>query len=242
MRGGEAVYPDLYLITDSSATRGRELLTVLEEALKGGVRWVQLREKLLPGGELLYLARRVRELTDRYSCKLLINERCDIALLARADGVHLPEASITPGEARRLLGGKAIIGDSTHNEVAIRRALGVGEGDVEGSVGGEGRSDGAEQRAAADFITFGPVFATPSKREFGEPLGLEALGRTARGIPSELGVPLVGLGGINSGNVDGVIKAGAKGVAVISAILSADDVRGAAEELLEKVVGEGQGT
>ena len=130
----------LYLITDRRQARGGDLLSAVERALDGGVRAVQLREKDLPGRELLALAEGMRRLTSRYGAKLLVNDRADVALACRADGVHLGVASIPPSVARRLLGPDALIGCSTHGEAELAAA-----------------ADGG-----ADFATFGPVYATAS--------------------------------------------------------------------------------
>ena len=100
----------LYLVTDRHHTVGRPLLDVLEEALRGGVDAVQLREKDLPAAELFDLARRMRALCRRYKARLLVNDRIDIALSAGADGIHLPANSFSPADARRLLGPGALIG------------------------------------------------------------------------------------------------------------------------------------
>ncbi|CAG0987216.1 thiamine phosphate synthase [Geobacter sp.] len=185
----------LYLITDRHQTVGRDLLAVVEEALAGGVRAIQLREKDLFPRELLELARAMRELTDRYGAKLLINDRVDVALAVGADGVHLGEASIPADVAQRLLGTERLVGVSCHG---LKGAL-------------------AAERLGADFITFGPVYPTPSKAAYGDPVGVEQLAE-AVGL---LRIPVFALGGISRGNTSEVMAAGAAGVALISAIISA---------------------
>ena len=144
---------DLYLVTDRKTTGGRELTWVLEQALEGGVRAVQLREKDLGGRELLELAREVKRLCDRYGAELFINDRVDVALASDAAGVHLAANALPVKVARELLGPDRKIGVSTHSVEEARAA----------------------SEAAADFVLFGPIYATDSKLAFGEPQGPAAL-------------------------------------------------------------------
>lgn len=199
----------LYLITDRRLPRGIDLLAAVARALEGGVRAVQLREKDLSGRDLYALAAAMRRLTSRYGAKLLINDRVDVALSCGADGVHLGVASIPPAQARRLLGPDAWIGCSTHDEAQLAAA----------------------EEGGADFATFGPVFATPSKAAFGPPVGIPALRRACRVSR----IPVFALGGVGPGNVADVVSAGAAGVGVISAILGAEDPRMAAANLLARL-------
>ena len=199
----------LYLVTDRRRAAGGDLPAAVERALEGGVRAVQLREKDLPGLELYELAVVLRAITSRHGARLLVNDRLDIALAAGADGVHLGVASIPPGEARRLLGPEALIGCSTHD----LREL------AEAAAGG------------ADFATFGPVYATPSKEAYGPPVGIEAL----RHACAASGIPVFALGGVGAGNVGEVLAAGAGGVGVIGAILAAPDPGAAARDLAGRV-------
>jgi thiamine-phosphate pyrophosphorylase len=195
----------LYLITDRKRTGGRRLLDVVEAALQGGVEMVQLREKDLPVAELLDLACALRQRCRHYGARLLVNDRADVALAAKADGVHVPVHSFTPADARRLLGPAALIGCSTHSLAEARAA-----------------ADGG-----ADFIVFGPVFDTPSKRAFGPPVGLSALAEVTR----EVSLPVLAIGGISAERIETVRKHGARGVAVVAAILEAGDPRAAARAL-----------
>lgn len=201
--------PGLYVITDRNGTDGRDLLEVVEGAIKGGARLVQLREKDLRGRELLSLAERMRELTARYKAKLLINDRVDVALLSGADGVHLGVAAIPPREARTLLGPDKLIGVSTHSAAEARGA----------------------EAGGADFITFGPVFHTPSKARYGEPVGLAALEDTTRTVA----LPVFALGGIKAANTPEVMDRGAAGVAVISAVMASPDPAEAARGILRVI-------
>jgi thiamine-phosphate pyrophosphorylase len=202
---GEVCF-NLYLITDRRGCAGRPLATVVEESLKGGVKALQLREKDLPGRDLYDAAQEMRELTLRYGAQLLINDRVDIALAVEADGVHLGERGIPVTQARRLLGTGKLIGVSCHSL--------------------EGAADARDM--GADFITYGPVFYTPSKAAYGPPVGLESLAEVTR----NLRLPVFAIGGINSSSARDVVSAGASGIALISAILAADDPRKESETLL----------
>lgn len=200
----------LYLITDRKAAGPRGLLSTVEASFKGGVTLVQLREKDLSAKELLALAIELKTLATRYKTRLLINDRVDIALLSGADGVHLTSTSYSPKEARKLLGENRLIGVSTHS---IEEAL-------------------AAQEGGADFVTFGPVFHTPSKAGMGEPLGFDRLKEAAQ----KLSIPVFGLGGIDESNVKEVAAAGAS-VALISAIMASNDPEQAALNLLAAIAG-----
>lgn len=195
----------LYLITDRGATAGRELLAAVEEALAGGVGGVQLREKGLSGRDYLGLAQAMRSLTARYGARLLVNDRIDVALAAGADGVHLPEAGLPVGTARGLLGKEKLVGASCHSLETARAA----------------------ERAGADFITFGPVYQTPSKAAYGEPVGIAPLAEAVR----ELSIPVFPLGGVTRERVPELLAAGARCAACISALLTAPSPRAEAEAI-----------
>ncbi len=196
----------LYLITDRRRIGGRDLCEVLKQALDGGIRAVQLREKDLPGGELFRLAERLRALTLSYTARLFVNDRVDVALAVDADGVHLGQRSFSATDARRLVGKERLIGVSTHN---IEEAL-------------------KAERDGADFVTFGPVYHTPSKAAYGEPVGLEPLERVVK----LLKIPVFAIGGIKKDNIREVLNAGAGGVALISAVLESPEVRGSAAGMI----------
>ena len=185
----------LYLITDQGVIAGREYLSVLEEALAGGVRGVQLREKSLSGRDYFELARGVRALTARYGARLLINDRVDIALAVGADGVHLPEAGIPVTAARKLLGSGKLIGLSCHSLEAAHSA----------------EFDGA------DFVTFGPVYYTPSKAAYGDPVGVPTLLEVIRSLT----IPVFALGGITRDRIPELSASGIRRIACISAVLAA---------------------
>lgn len=202
----------LYLVTDRKSTRGRPLLDVVAAALRGGVDAVQLREKDLPARQLHDLAKRLRELCTSHGAHLLINDRIDIASAVNADGVQLPASSFDPADARRLLGAGKLIGVSTHN---------VTEAD-------------AAERAGADFVVFGPIFDTPSKRAHGTPVGMDALGD----VTTRLRIPVVAIGGITLERVAAARECRAAGVAVIAGILQAEDPEAAARAYKVHLQGE----
>jgi thiamine-phosphate pyrophosphorylase len=199
----------LYLITDRMQTAGRSLPAVVADALRGGLRAVQLREKDLAAGQLFELAVELRQLTSEYGAKLLINDRIDVALAVDADGVHLGKGGLPVAEARRILGNSRLIGYSAHSTDEAARA----------------------QLDGADFVTLGPVYHTPSKAPYGEPLGLNALTEAA-GVVT---IPVFALGGVKPSSVAEVLSAGARGVALISAIMTAQDPALATESLLRTI-------
>jgi thiamine-phosphate pyrophosphorylase len=196
----------LYLVTDRAQTRNRPLEAVIDAALQGGVKAVQLREKDLSGLELYRLAERLLPLVHRYGASLLVNDRLDLALVLPLDGVHLAQASLPPADARTLLGAGRLIGVSCHTEAEALEA----------------------QQGGADFIVFGPLYQTPSKQMYGPPVGLEAL----RQLHRKVTLPIFGIGGIRLSRVAAVIASGAQGVAVVSAVMTADDPARAARDLL----------
>ncbi|MCM0080078.1 thiamine phosphate synthase [Geomonas sp. Red32] len=200
---------NLYLITGRDECRGRNLDEVVEEALRGGVRAIQLRDKSASTKELYETAYELRRLTTRYGAKLIINDRVDIALAVDADGVHIGVQSLPIYKVRKLLGERKVIGVSCHNQVQAITA----------------------QELGADFITFGPVFYTASKAPYGDPVGLERLCT----VTDILQIPVFALGGINLTNCDEVLACRVRGIALISAILSADDPREAARALIAKL-------
>jgi len=196
----------LYLITSMQALpEGQDLLDAVEQALQGGVGAVQLRDKELPDDKRLQLARQLRSLTRLYGARLLINGSVDIALAVEADGVHLGAASLSVAEARQLLGPSRLIGYSAHSLKELGSA--------------------AEQ--GADFATFSPIFFTPSKAAYGPPQGMERLQAACSTSP----LPVIALGGIDQNRITAIRQAGARGVAVISAILSSSEPRAAAQAL-----------
>jgi thiamine-phosphate pyrophosphorylase len=202
-----AVDFNLYLITDRRLfTDHFSLLTAVEEALKGGLKAVQLREKDLGTRDLLDMSYKMRYLTRTYGAKLFINDRVDIALAVEADGVHLGRESIPVNAVKKTFQNKLNIAVSTHN---LDEAL-------------------EAERGGADFITLGPVYHTPSKIKYGDPIGIETL----RNIKAKISIPLFAIGGMKLDNVAEVKETGAHGVALISAILTAEHIKETTDEFL----------
>jgi thiamine-phosphate pyrophosphorylase len=180
---------------------------VIEECLDAGVRAVQLREKDLGAAELLALARPLRELTRRVHARLFINDRVDVALAVEADGIQRGHTSLPIPLLRRVVGGRLLIGASVHSLEEARVA----------------------EQDGADFLVFGSVYDTPSKRPYGPPQGIEAVTRAVNGVS----IPVFAIGGITPERVGEIKRSGAHGVAVISAILAAERPAEAAKAFLE---------
>lgn len=212
----------LYLITDRKlfADIG-EMFTAVEDALEAGIKAIQLREKDLPTRELLDIAYKMRELTARHNAKLFINDRVDIALCVEADGVHLGQSSMPVYAARKVLDDYA--SRITHR--ASRFLIGVSTHNLEEALTAE--------KGGANFITFGPIYPTPSKLKYGEPVGLGS----SEAVAKKIHIPIFGIGGIRPDNAKAVVNAGAYGVALISGILGEADIKSAAERYL-KILGE----
>ena len=190
--------------TTSEDPHFADILRLVEAAVDAGVPLFQIREKLLSGRVLYELVARAVEITRGSDTRLLINDRSDIARAAGADGVHLTAQSLSPDVVRKIYGSEFLIGASTHSSEEARAAKARG----------------------ADFVVFGPVFATESKREFGEPQGLERL----QEITNELrGFPVVAIGGITLENVAACFNAGASGVAAIRLFDDAERISSTAE-------------
>lgn len=206
MCSNDATRPfSLYIITSRRLLGGwGPLLAALERALAGGADAVQLREKDLSAAQLYPHACEVRELTRRFGARLFLNDRVDLALAVGADGVHLGGNSLPVEVVRHRFGAELQIGVSTHAAPEVTAAVAAG----------------------ADFVTFGPVYATPSKAAYGRPLGVAALAAVCR----ETTLPVYALGGVTPARRAEVLAAGAAGCAAISAVLAArDPVRAAAQ-------------
>jgi thiamine-phosphate pyrophosphorylase len=197
----------LYLITDRHQTSGRSLIDIVKEALAGGVKAVQLREKDLPIRELLLLAEEMRKITKEAGALLFINGRIDVTMAVEADGIHLGQSDLPVDVARNIVGNRFMIGVSTHNLIEAKEA----------------------ETGGADFITFGPVYETPSKLKYGKAIGIEALKEAKGGVS----IPVYAIGGIKSGDIKQILEARADGVAIISAIIGAKEPKKAVEELLK---------
>ncbi len=199
----------LLLVTDRHQTKGRSLVPLLQRVFSVAAPIIQLRERDLSASDLVSLAREVRAVTNSGGSQLLINDRIDIALALDGVGVHLRSNSLPVSIARRLLGTDRLLGLSVHS---IEEAV-------------EAESQGA------DYVILGPIYETPSKQAFGAPLGIQTLGKACRAVR----IPIVGIGGVTAARAREMRQAGAFGVAVITAILGAEDVESATRELLDAV-------
>jgi len=204
--------PRLYLITDRTLFADEEsFYKAVRSALQAGLKAVQLREKDLPAGRLIQMAYKLQELASGFQANLFINERVDIALCVKAAGVHLGQSGIPPSAIRKIADNKLMIGVSTHS---IQEAI-------------------TAQTEGADFITYGPVYETPSKIKYGSPVGLASLKETT----SRLNIPILGIGGINIENAKDVIASGAVGIALIRGILNNKDIENTVKKYLS-ILGE----
>jgi thiamine-phosphate pyrophosphorylase len=197
--------PPLYAILDPEQTKGRSPESVLRELLEGGVTILQLRVKTMAPREFFELARRVRSETKAHGCKLIVNDRVDIALACDADGVHLGQEDLPLAIGRKLTGQK-IVGISTHDIDQAKEA----------------------EQSGADYIGFGPMFGTTTKATGYSARGVEML----RQVRAAVKLPIVAIGGINEQNVRQVWQAGADSAAIISDILGADDIIAKTQRIL----------
>lgn len=199
----------LLLVTDRHQTNGRPLIPLLQRVLTAGVPAIQLRERDLSARELVTLAREVQAVTASRGSQLLINDRIDVALALEEVGVHLRSNSLPVSVARQLLGAQRLLGISVHT---VEEVLSV-------------------ESQGADYIVLGPIYETASKQMFGPPLGIHTLEKACRLVR----IPIIGIGGVTTARAREMRRAGAFGVAVITAVLGAADVESATRELLDAV-------
>jgi thiamine-phosphate pyrophosphorylase len=199
----------LYLVTDRSLARGRAMLDIVRAAVQGGVTCVQLREKTCATREFIEEALAVKEFLRSRGVPLIINDRLDVALAVGADGVHLGQKDMPLAAARAIVTDTMRIGISAES---LADAI-------------------AAQQGGADYLGVSPIFATPTKTDAAAPLGLVGLQAIRRAVD----IPLVGIGGLNRQNAAAVVRCGADGVAVVSAIVAAEDPEQAARELLQVI-------
>ena len=198
----------LYLVLDTQALKGRDAVEVAARAIRGGAKVIQLRDKQLMRGEVLEIARRLKEICAEKGVLFIVNDYLDIALAAGADGLHLGQEDLPLAEARRLLPIDSLVGCSITSLSQAVRA----------------------QAGGADYVAVGSIYPTLSKEKF-KLVGLETLRR----VRSRVSLPLIAIGGIDHTNVKEVMKAGATGVAVISAVLGEDDVEEATRRLAARL-------
>lgn len=196
---------ELYLVTDEAACLGRDFFWVVEEAVKGGVTMVQLREKSLSTRAFIDRARRLKSLLETYNVPLIINDRVDVALAADADGVHIGQSDMPFQMAHRLLEEGKIIGLSAEKQSDVLEA----------------------EHWNLSYLAVSPLFNTPTKTDAEKPWELDGL-QWAR---QQSRHPLVVIGGLHAGNVGEAVLNGANGIAVVSAVCSAPSPREAAREL-----------
>ena len=196
---------ELYLVTDEAACLGRDFFWVVEEAVKGGVTMVQLREKALSTRAFIDKAKRLKELLAPYEVPLIINDRVDVAIASDADGVHVGQNDMPFQLLKNMLPAGKIAGISAENKENVQES----------------------ERWNISYLALSPLFATPSKTDTGNPWGMEGI-KWARQNSRH---PLIVIGGLNTHNTREAMLNGADGIAVISAICSSPSPYEAAKEL-----------
>ena len=203
---------ELYAVTDRKMLGDISEVEAARLCYEGGADVVQLRMKDTDGGEMLEKAKAIQEIAQQYCKFFIVNDRLDVAILAGADGVHIGQSDIPVEEARRLVGDEMIIGVSVSTvEEAVKA---VEEG--------------------ADYLGVGAIFNTSTKPDADQGIGLDTLMEICHAVD----IPVVAIGGINKGNVTQVIRAGADGAAVVSAIMAKPDIKAAAHELKVMILNE----
>lgn len=205
--------PPVYPITDKLLSGKPTHLAILKELARGGATWVQIRDKITPDRQLAADLVRCAEFAAARGVCLIVDDRCDLALVSGAAGVHLGQTDLPPEGARRILGGRRIIGFSTHTPAQVHAA----------------------RRMPVDYLGFGPVFGTTTKKNAERPVGLEGLKKACRMADK----PVVAIGGIGPGRIRAVLDAGASSAAVISALMGAPDIARRMEELLQEAMAKG---
>jgi thiamine-phosphate pyrophosphorylase len=197
---------DVYVVTDPDLSCGRSHEHVVREAIRGGATAIQLRDKRAGGRQLVEIGRALRRITRDAGVLFIVNDRVDVALAVEADGVHVGQEDMPADVTRRLIGPDMILGVSAANVFEARKA----------------KADGA------DYLGVGAIYATATKSDAGTPVGPEMIAEIGRAT----GLRLVGIGGINEHNAAEVIANGADGVAIISAVVGAEDIARATASLL----------
>jgi len=199
---------DLYPVTCERLSAGRSDLDLLHAVVRGGARIIQLREKELPAGEFYRRALAFRKITLEAGMLLIINDHVDIALAADADGVHLGQEDLPLSAARRIAP-ELLIGISAHSHEQAQKA----------------------QAEGADYVNIGPIFSTRTKEGAAQFLGPEAIPEVAEGLR----IPYTVMGGIDDGNLESVLRQGARRIAVVTAITRAADMAGAVATMRAKI-------
>lgn len=199
----------LYVITDQRLARNRSYVDIVKAVLAGGARIVQLRDKTTPFENLLKIGPTLKSIAAEFGALLIVNDNPYLAKEIDADGVHLGQTDMPPDIAREILGHEKLIGLSTHNKMQILSA----------------------QLMEVDYIGLGPIFETQTKKSQYMPLGTEIISWAER----QTQLPFVTIGGIDKQNIGEVVRAGAECVAVVSAVMSADDLTLATRELISEM-------
>lgn len=202
----------VYVVTTEVPELNRTHLDVAREAMAGGATVIQFREKEKKTQEAAQIALQLRRLTWDAGVPLIVNDRIDIALAIQADGIHIGQEDMPFLEAKKIVPGRMLIGASVTNLAEAVKA----------------------EREGANYLGVGPIFPTPSKEDAAQPIGIDGL----RGIRAMVSIPMVAIGGITFGNIGEVLKAGADGVAVISAVANAPDMQEATRLLRQKIIGD----
>ena len=197
-------YMLLYAVTDRAWTGEQTLYEQVEAALKGGVTCVQLREKEMDETAFLQEAKDICALCHRYGVPFIVNDNVDVAIACQADGIHVGQEDLAAGEVRRRVGDAMLLGVSVHTVEEARRAV----------------------RNGADYLGLGAVFPTSTKTDVDQ-----MTNETLRAICDAVDVPVVAIGGINRGNLLKLSGSGVDGVALVSAIFSAEDIEDTCRKL-----------
>jgi thiamine-phosphate pyrophosphorylase len=200
---------ELYVIIDKRTIKGKSSILVTREAITGGASAIQLREKEMESRDLCHLASSLKKVAKKKKALFIVNDRIDIAQAIDADGVHLGQKDLPIKIARKLLGRNKIIGATVRNLSQVLKA----------------------QSEGADYVSLGTIFSTRTKKNLPPPRGLKEITQ----IKEKIKIPLIAIGGINMGNIAKVMRAGADGVAVASAVVGARNVRKATKELLKQI-------
>ena len=195
---------DLYVVTDEGLSRGKTHAEIAREAVAGGADVIQLRDKNMDSASLYAAALEIAEIC-KGKALFFVNDRLDIALAAGADGVHVGQSDLPADVVRKIVPKDFLIGVSVGSVEEAKKAV----------------------RDGADYVAVSPVFSTASKSDAGDGHGLD----TAKAICDSVSVPVVGIGGLNKENIAEVIRAGIDGIAVISAVVSQEDISASAAEL-----------